>query len=102
MDNNNPPQQPSAPQPQPNPAVVQSDAAGNNKAIFWLIGGLILIILVVGGIYWYLSSKQTVQPAQPTVSKSATGDTFDQDLNSIDVQAADSDFTSVDQDLQSL
>lgn len=87
-----------------NNPIVQAPVGGNdNKMGMWLIVGLVVVILVVGAVYWYLSSQQTPsQPVQQPGSQAETIDNLDQELNSIEVGTADSDFTSVDSDLQSL
>lgn len=105
----------------PNPAAAvntpqpPSTDSGGNKLIFWLVGGVILIALVVGGIYWYLSKQQaatntptttqtktqtTATPKPPTISELVSA--LDKELNAIEVQAADSDFADIDADLQNL
>lgn len=86
MDNNNP--------------IIQPSAEGN-KNIILLIVGLVAVILLIGGIYWYLTAQQTPTP-QPTPRPATTETNLKGELDSIDVQTTDSDFTPVDSDLQSL
>lgn len=122
MDNNNqtppqpiPPVQPTQPnQPAaPPPSPVQTAPRAGNKMWMWLLLAVVLVILIGGGIYWYLNNtsksaslkpspapKTVNQPKQLTLSELA--DALDKELNSIEVQAADSDLSSIDTDLQSL
>lgn len=100
--------QPAAPQAAnvPNPAPIGPE----NKMVLWLILGLVLIIVVVGGIYWYLSNKQksltmtniqtTTQSETPTASENL--DTLGTQADSENVPDATSDFSALDRDLQSL
>lgn len=72
--------------------------------MLWLVLGLIVIGVVVAGVYWFLSQQSAIPSVQQTYNKPVTqkGENLDADLNSIDVKNIDSDFASVDQDLQSL
>lgn len=111
MDNNNPVQP--IPNMQPNPAVNQpqatpslpSDKSGS-KMVFWLIGGLILIILIVGGIYIFLGkntkedAKTPAAATQPVTQK--LDDVSETEVEAIGVGDLESEFSSVDQDLKSL
>lgn len=115
MDKNNQQQAPIAqPEAQSNPVtpVVPSQSGeGGNKMVVWLIVGLIIIILVVGGVYWYLNKQQkaslpteetTTQTSQSTPQPtSESTDSLNNDLNSVDVGIS-TDFSAIDQDLQSL
>lgn len=75
----------------------------NNKTIMRLIVGLIIMVAIIGGAYWYLSSQQNpAQPGQTPSGQARALDNLDQELSLIEVEGADSDFTSVDADLQSL
>lgn len=104
MDGGNPqqPVQPSIPEP----------SSGSSKIVVWFLGGLVIIILLVGAIYIFLSKQipsptvtnQTVTPVPPKPAD--TVDALDRDLASLEVDTAtkdaDSDFESIDQDLQNL
>lgn len=93
MDNNNPFVQP----------PVAEEGGDNNKMVLWLIVGLVVVILVVGAVYWYLSSQQSpTQPGEQAGTKPAVAEDLDKELNSINVDTLDSDFSLVDQDLQNL
>ncbi len=105
MDNSNSQQIPQInipPQPSVQPAIGES-----NKMIFWLIGGLVVILLTVGGIYWFLSQQQLTSQQQPAAQETTETptdsiDNLDRELNSVDVQSADSELESIDEDLQNL
>lgn len=94
MDNNNQAQTIQQPEPE----------AANKKPIMWLILGIIIVILIIGGAYWYVGkqSKSEMQSKQPAGQTTASSDNLDQDLSSIDVQASEGDFDALDRDLQSL
>ena len=100
--------QAATPQPQENPTAVSTPAPeSDNKMVWWLAGGLVVIILVVGGIYWYLSKQQSaVVPSQTGSSQTPVPqvqENLENDINAVDAEApVESDFSSVDQDLQSL
>lgn len=113
MDNNNTeqaPVEPTTPNPvQSGPIIATQSGGESNKLIFWLIGGLVVILLTVGGIYWYLSQQQlsSLQPTQPTKQETAqeaqeSVNSLDQDLESVNIQSADSELEKIDQDLQNL
>lgn len=115
MDNNqtNQPTQQTAPatppvgQPasggQPPTNIVQPASEGNNnKMILWLVGGLAVIILVFGGIYFYLNSQKKPQPTPAPTSTPKAQENLESELNSVEVDNLDAEFTSVDQDLQNL
>ena len=86
-----------------NPSMEQPIKKPNSgKSMIWLILGLILILLI-GGAYWYLKGQKTTTSQQtPQSSTQPTSDSFDKDLNSIDVQAQDTDFDALDADLKNL
>lgn len=76
---------------------------GGNKMAMWLVIGVVIIVLVVGGIYWYLSSQNKVEPTPQATTQTTTQvpeEDLEQEADSIDVQAAD--FTEVDSDLKGL
>lgn len=111
MDNNNPnpvsanPVQPAAPQA-PIPAPSPN---GSNKAVLWFVMGLVIVVLLTGGIYLFLSKQQakTADQAvrQPVVQNTPkpedTIDALDKDLSAVNAEV-NSDFASIDQDLRQL
>ena len=121
MDNNNsamqppavntPSQAPESPKPPaPQVPVSESSSGDSKKVIAWLIIGLVIVMALVGGIYFFLSMQQsgsTEQPApeQKVVQVTPPQDTtnaLEKDLNTVNVENADSDFASIDQDLEQL
>lgn len=108
MDNNSPaPTSPTPPQPvQPSPVVVQPDAGKDSKMGLWMIIGVILVFVAVGGIYWYLSSQQAAQNTIVPLSdiKLTPPETnLNDELNSIDVESSgSSDFIDVDSDISGI
>lgn len=85
-----------------NNQIQQPESEGENKkTIMWLIVGLVLVILLVGGIYWYLGKQQETTP-QSTPQPPTTESNLERELDAINIEAEDSDFTSVDADLESL
>ncbi len=115
MDNNNPAQTqvtvnvPAAPQPAvPQVPAPSASPNGSNKVILWFVIGLIIIILAVGGVYFFLSRQQAVAPQTITPSQTSPSPSpqanLENDLNNINVDASgtNNDFVAVDQDLQQL
>lgn len=106
MENDNPVTQtpvakiPEAPVPQ---------AGESNKIIMWFVMGLVVIVILVGGAYLFLSKQQPTvtnqTPLQPVVQApkpQETVDALDKDLSDLNVANSDSDFSLVDQDLKQL
>lgn len=76
---------------------------GGNKMVLWLIIGLVVIILIVGGIYFYMSKQQSVSnPSATPAPASQSQENLENDINSVDVSAVEGDFSPVDQDLKNL
>lgn len=92
-------------QPTPNalqPPVPAKESGDNNKMMMWFIGGLVLVTLIVGGIYLYLNSRQqkTLTPAPSP--KAAVEENLEKDLDAVNVEDIEDEFTTVDKDLQNL
>lgn len=129
MDSNNPNNQAPAPQPaapntpaQPQPAApfmpassasVPPVAEGNEhnsssgKMILMFVIGLVIIVTLVGGIYFYMSSQQADSPEETAAVQTpvpAQKEDLEGDLNSIniDISTTSADFAPVDRDLDSL
>lgn len=88
------------------PAPQQAKPA-SKKMILWLILGLAVIVLAVGGIYLYLSRQQAANSLQTNATQTpapAAQENLENDLNSIniDTTTTSSDFNTVDQDLNQL
>ena len=93
-------QTPSQPMSTSNQPVPQK----GNKMILWLVGGLVVIIVLVGAIYFYLGNqKKADQPLpSPTATQNTdTVSTLENDLNSVSVEQQDN-FSTIDQDLKQL
>lgn len=93
-----------APPTQPSPVIIPpSGTEGSNKAVLWLILGVVIIALIVGGVYLYFSRQQgtenvvTQQTPAPQVQEN-----LENDLNAIDVANTDQEFIEIDQDLKNL
>jgi len=97
--------QPTPNSPQP---VANAPEGGEKKTMMYMILGVIAILLIVGGIYLFLSRKQASEKtinntSSTTVQQDTTStDTLIKDANAVDVTSPDSDFKTVDTDLGSL
>lgn len=99
--------QPTPPQPTANvappPPPPAKESEDNKKTIMWLVGGLVLVILVVGVIYLLLSSQSPKSKTIPTPSpRAAVQENLEQDLETVNVEDIEGEFTTVDADLQKL
>lgn len=78
----------------------------SNKLILWFVLGLIVIGVLVGGTYLYLSRQQAVdfnqQAAKTQTPAPIPEENLENDLDSINVDDGASDFAGIDQDLQQL
>lgn len=127
MDNNNIPQPatpampakpapaqpaaPAAPTQTPNVPVSggsngQTPASGS-KMVLWFIIGLVVIVALVGGIYLYLSRQEAVnsnnqQAVKTQAPAPVAQENIENDLNNVAIDDIDTDFASLDQDLQQL
>ena len=108
MDNDNPTALPQS-QPTVTPTPQVADPGGDKsdkKMALWLIGGLVVIVLVVGGIYWYLGGQTTTpynQQTQNTSNSVVQGqDNLEEEIVSIEVEDEDAEFAAVDKDLSNL
>lgn len=89
--------------PQPAPTVMQAPQQAPTPAkgkTMWLIALLVIIILLIGATYLYQSSQQKVSQPSPTTTTSEVS--LESELNSINVEDIEGEFSAVDQDLQSL
>lgn len=88
------------------PQVPNPDSSSDSsKIVLWFTVGLVVIVIVVGGIYLFLSKQQGAAPGSQTVVQTpvpVVQENLENDINNINVEDADSDFASVDQDLQQL
>lgn len=105
MENNTPPvtPPPAAPQ-QPGPVSVSTppvNTGEGKKGALFFIGGIVVIVLVVFGIYWYLNNQMAPKP-EPVATTTPTQPDLESDIDSVQVTDVDAEFTDVDKDLQSL
>lgn len=122
MDNNPTPQAPAATQPAPvpqpvvpqtPPVVATPNSGGSNKLVLYFVIGLILIVLLLAGAYLFMSRQQQAaknnstettpqEMVQATPKPQETVDALDRDLSALNIENTDSDFSSIDTDLQQL
>lgn len=117
MDNNNPSLQPQpaaniplpqSPIPQTPLPAAAPESGDSKKIIIYFVVGIIVIALLIGGAYLFLSTQQsnTETQKQPIVEakpkEQDTVDALDKDLESLEIANTDSDFSTVDEDLQQL
>lgn len=90
-------------QPAPPQAPIKT-APASKKMILWLILGIAVIVLAAGGIYLYLSRQQTAKNLRTAVTQTPAPvqENLEDELNAVDVENLDQDFSSVDQDLKQL
>ncbi len=86
--------------------ATPTPVGGGSKKIFLIVGVVVLILLAVG-VYMYMSGQKPAKaPAVQSTNNQPVPiqpkDTTQEDLNAIDVASPDSDFVSIDSDLQSL
>lgn len=88
--------------PQPAPTVMQAPQQAPTPVkgkTMWLIVLLVVIILLIGATYLYQSNQQKVSQPSPTTTSEVS---LESELNSINVEDIEGEFSAVDQDLQSL
>lgn len=131
MENNN--QQPVVPQtPSPQPPVGQvpspqsaapqatskpeativndRGASLNIKMIVLAVGILLLLVVLGGGVYWYLQNQsasvsapiETQQIQRPTAPQATREPDLETQLNALDSSTSADEFSSIDQDINSL
>lgn len=75
-----------------------------SKINIWIAGGVVILVVILTGVYFYLSQTAKTPPTTPTtqpVSQPQEED-LESELNSLDVESEGADFAEVDKDLQSL
>ncbi len=94
--------------PVPMPVQPPVQHEGGSKLIIWLIGGLIIVLLVVAGIYFFMSSQkgpkeqsQPTQTAQPA-AKATNQEVQESDVNAVEIDNLDKEFEAVEKDLETL
>ncbi|MBI2338464.1 hypothetical protein HYU95_04760 [Candidatus Daviesbacteria bacterium] len=104
MENNN---LPNTTIPNPVPPQAGGGTKESNKLIIWFVLGLVVIAVLVGGIYMFLSTQQAAIPKpQAIVSQTPTPvvqEDLEGNLDGIDVgDEIESDISALDRDLQQL
>ncbi|TSC86644.1 MAG: hypothetical protein G01um10147_856 [Microgenomates group bacterium Gr01-1014_7] len=103
MDNNQP-VQPVTPQAAILKAPVtvsQTPAGGRNKLWFVAVG--VVVLLIIAGVYWYLTIAQKGKGSAKKEAVTAGGiETLEKDVNAIKIENGEEEFSTVDEDLQSL
>lgn len=107
MDNNNPAPQltgtttaPNMNPPQPQQPVSGEPPKSSRKMILILVTGFLVAIVLIGGVYFYVSSKK-VQPSQ-IQTPPQTQDVLERELESVNVEDLETEFATVEADLQNL
>src|SRR3989344_7217891 len=87
-------------QPQPAPMGPPGNEGGESKKmILWLVIGLLVIGLMIGGVYLYLNNLQQTSKTTPPPAQEKS---LESEVESIIVGEVEAEFAPVDQDLQSL
>lgn len=90
-------------QADPMPSIASDPPPGKNGKLIWMVAGLIILILILGGVYFYLTQYRTTTEPSPTPKPAASQQgSMEDELNTLDVEAEGNDFQEVDKDLQSL
>lgn len=88
--------------PVTSPNIAETPPAGEGNKMIWVIVAVI-VILIIGGLYFYISSQQNGTPVEQTPTQTTkVQENLDSDLDDINVSSGEDDFSSVDADLQSL
>lgn len=83
------------------PATVEPPKS-SKKMILMLIAGLVVAVVLIGGAYFYVSSRG-VKPSQiQTPPAPQTQEVLDTELNRVNVEDLDTEFATVEADLQNL
>ena len=97
MENNTPPLPPEA-------VPKTSKEKGGNNYLIYIVGGLTVLILVIGGVFVYknLAKYKSANVSSGSASQYPSLESLDNELSSLDDSPVNSDFTELDKDLQSL
>ena len=86
--------------PSPNQPVPAGDRTKKMK--IWLLGTGVLVLLLIGGVYFYMTSDKTRIPVEQTSTNTPTQESLEDELNKVNVESIDKEFSQVDKDLQTL
>jgi hypothetical protein len=97
---------------QPTNANPDQSASSNKPILVFVILTILVVVLAVGGYYYYFNSKKSEEPAPSpqnttqapiaTPTPPPTLNQMEQEVNSMNIEDTDGEFTQVDQDLQNL
>ncbi len=95
---------PSISQPTATPVVAQASEGGSSSRKWLFIGlGVIGLLVIVGGVYFFLSGSQNSQQTQQAVQVDTSEfDNLETETSQINLGDVESDFNEVDVDLQGL
>ncbi len=109
--NNPPPAQPNISTPISTPPQI-SPAGGEEKTsmrmLYLLVGGVLIILLAVGGIYLFLNNQNkgpktaSEQTSTVPVSTPSPEPVSEEEATSVDVGDVEAEFSTVEKDLQGL
>ena len=96
--------------PMQTPVVLPAEKRSTGKLIMFFILGILVILALVGGVYWYLSSLQSSNASKtsvestpvPVIEQQALKEDLQAELDNINIATDESDLIPVDQDLQGL
>lgn len=75
---------------------------GSSSKMIWVVVGMVVLILGVGGAYLYMNRAPSPRiQTNPPETTQAQG-TLEDELNGLNVESEGNDFSEVDKDLQSL
>lgn len=83
------------------PNIAQAQSKGNKMV--WLILAVVVVLLVIGGVYYYVNSNKPVAPTGEIPAQTTqVEENLEDNLNAIEVEDVDKDFSDVDKDLKNL
>lgn len=87
------------------PIVPSNDGKKGGKMLWIIVLAIALVGVVGGGAYYMTQMNQTAPVATTTESQATTSSEFaslEQEVNGVNVETFDAEFTDVDQDLRGL
>lgn len=99
--NMNPPQAQQPSNVVQNPPVSGETPKSSKKMILMLVAGLVIAVVLIGGAYFYVSSRGAKQ-SQLQTPPPQTQDVLDTELNRVNVEDLETEFATVEADLQNL
>ena len=104
-----PPVGPATP-PSPTPVVTPAEKGSSKKMVFMLIGGFVLVLGIVGVIYYFLSMRQQAQTQVPEVvtqtpapaSQTVPVESLEGEVNGVSIGDLETEFSTIEADVNSL